>query len=81
VEGVKAAVPGGLDLEMRPTCLDGPTKSSLEGSLLIVLRRKAKELHIPQLALAMSDCGMIVHKKNDGNSLDQQPESTHAQTN
>jgi hypothetical protein len=51
----------------------------IQGNLLIELRANAKELHLPLLALYMSDCGMV---SNDGESpLKQQTATTHAQTN
>jgi len=57
-----------------------PTRSpKIQGSFLIELRTDAKEL--PRLALSMSDCGMDVHEKSDKAPLNQQSESTHAQTN
>lgn len=60
---------------------DEPTRfHRIEGNLLIELRTDANEPHLPLLALSMSDCGMVVHKKNSGNSSNQQSESQNAQT-
>lgn len=61
---------------------DEPNRSyRIEGDLLVELRADAKEVHLPLIALSMSDCGMDVHKKNDENSLNQKSESLNAQTN
>lgn len=53
----------------------------IEGNLLIELRADAELVHLPLLTLSMSDCGMIVHKKNDENSLNKRSELPNAQTN
>jgi hypothetical protein len=52
----------------------------IEGGLLIELRADAKDVQLPVMALSMSDCGMDVHKKNGGNSLNQESELPNAQT-
>lgn len=60
---------------------DKPSRpQKIEGGLLIELGADAKNERLPLMALSMSDCGMDVHKKNDGNSLNQEQESINAQT-
>lgn len=54
---------------------------NVDGDLLVDLRAGARLVHLPLLTLSMSDCGMIVHKRNDENSLNQKSELPNAQTN